>query len=305
MAHSQEQVNMKPFSILIAAILLTVPGFAQHGDHGDQAADLAAKAKLKITVPTTLGAQTTCPISGEELEDRDNFVDYEGHRMYVCCKKCKKKATALPEKVAFELYRQGVELENIQTTCPVSGEQLEDKDNFVKLYNKTIYVCCKKCIKRATADPAKYLDKMGSRTAQKKCAVKGGDIDPEANFVVQGFTVGQCCPGCEKKWAADPAAHFVKLEKENVVLEPATMICPVMPGMNGNKKFPVTLGAKRYYLCSNKAAMMFALDPDKYLPNWYKAQGIEMPMDAHDQDQDQDHSDGHEGGHDDHNRGSK
>lgn len=289
---------MKPFSILITAILLAVPAAAQHDDHGDDHGSKAGEAKHKISVPTSLGAQTTCPITGEELEDKDNYVDYEGHRMYVCCKKCKKKATANPEMVAFELYSQGVALENIQTTCPVSGEELEDKDTFVKLYNKTIYLCCKKCKKKAAADPAKYLDIMEGRTAQEKCAVKGGDLDPEANFVVAGFTVGQCCAGCEKKWKADPAAHFAMLEKDNVVLEPATMICPVMPGMNGNKKFPVTLGAKRYYLCSNKAAMMFALNPDKYLPNWYKAQGIEVKMDSHDKDED--HGGGHDDGHGEH-----
>jgi YHS domain-containing protein len=49
-----------------------------------------------------------------------------------------------------------------------------------------------------------------------------------------------------------------------------------MPKMNGNKKFPVTLGAKRYYLCGEKVAMMFATNPDKYLPGWFAAQGIEV-----------------------------
>jgi len=212
--------------------MLAVPAAAQHDDHGNHPGSESDKSKHKITVPTSLGAQTICPVSGEELEDKDNFVDYEGHRMYLCCKKCKKKASA---------------------------------------------------------DPAKYLDIMEGRTAQEKCAVKGGDLDAEASFVLEGFTVGQCCEGCEKKWEVDPASNFAKLEKDNVVLEPVTMKCPVMPGMNGNKKFPVTLGAKRYYLCSNKAAMMFVLDPAKYLPNWYKAQGIEEKMPGH--------GDGHEGGH--------
>ncbi|MFK5957065.1 MAG: hypothetical protein QM477_11540 [Planctomycetota bacterium] len=287
---------MKPFSIILSAILLATPAFAQHGEHEEHAADMAAKAKQQITVPTTLSPQTTCPISGEELEDKDNYVDYESHRIYLCCKKCKKKALANPEKAVFELYSQGVALENIQTTCPVSGEVLEDHDTFVKVYNKTIYTCCKKCAKKVKADPAKYLDIMEGRTAQEKCAVKGGDIDPEASFVIEGFSVGQCCSGCEKKWKADPAGYFAKLEKDKVVLEPASMKCPVMPSMNGSKEFPVTLGAKRYYLCSNKAAMMFVLNPDKYLPNWYKAQGIEMKMDTHKDD----HAGGHDDGHGDH-----
>lgn len=267
---------MKPFSILMTAVLLAVPAAAQHDNHdGEHGQDPAAKAQ-KITVPTTLVPQTTCPISGEDLEDKENFIDYEGHRIYVCCKKCKKKAAMKPEQVAMKMFAAGIALENKQTTCPVSGEELEDHDTFVKLYNKTIYTCCNKCKTKVAANPAKYLDLMEGRTAQTKCAVRGGDLDPEANFTVEGMTIGQCCPGCEKKWQADPATYFAKLKADNVVVEPATMICPVMPGMNGNKKFPVTLGAKRYYLCSEKAALMFVTNQKKYMPGWFAAQGIEV-----------------------------
>ncbi|MHC4380784.1 MAG: hypothetical protein ACYSU1_06820 [Planctomycetota bacterium] len=286
---------MKPISILMAAVLFAVPAVAQHDHGGEGHGQQSEETPPKMTMPTTLVAQTTCPISGEELEDKDTYVDYEGHRIYVCCKKCKKKTTADPERVAFAMYADGIALENIQTTCAVSGEELEDRDTFVKLYNKTIFTCCKKCKKKVAANPAEYLDLMDGRSAQKKCAVRGGDIDPEANFLIEGMTIGQCCPGCEKKWEADPAAYFAKLEADKVVLEPMNMTCPVMPGMDGNKRFPVTLGAKRYYLCSEKAALMFVMNQERYMPGWYAAQGFEMPATPASHDE----AEGHDGGHGD------
>lgn len=32
--------------------------------------------------------QNACPVSGEELEKKDVFVDYKGRRVYFCCDKC-------------------------------------------------------------------------------------------------------------------------------------------------------------------------------------------------------------------------
>jgi len=32
--------------------------------------------------------QTACPVSGEKLEDKSVFTDYEGRRIAFCCKKC-------------------------------------------------------------------------------------------------------------------------------------------------------------------------------------------------------------------------
>jgi len=259
---------MKTITSFLLLIATAVPAFAQ------DAPQAVSKAKA-FKLPTTLTAQTTCPISGEELEDHDTYVDYAGQRIYTCCKKCVKKVSMKPEQVAMGLYAQGIQLESVQTIDPVTGEKLANKEHFHKLYNMRIYVNDEKSVAKVAADPAKYLDVLAGRHAQTKCAVKGGDLDPEANFVIDGMTIGQCCPGCEKKWHADAAGLFSKLAKDKVVLEPASMKCPVMPGMNGSKKYPVTLGSKRYYLCSEKTAVMFAKNPDKYLPKWYAAQGIE------------------------------
>ena len=33
--------------------------------------------------------QTTCPVSGKKLEEKTAYTDYEGRRIYFCCKKCR------------------------------------------------------------------------------------------------------------------------------------------------------------------------------------------------------------------------
>ncbi len=41
--------------------------------------------------------QTNCPVSGEKLEDKTVFTDYQGRRVYFCCKQCRGKFAADPD----------------------------------------------------------------------------------------------------------------------------------------------------------------------------------------------------------------
>lgn len=213
-------------------------------------------------------AQTTCPISGEKLEDKDLFVDYEGQRVYLCCKKCVTKFNAFPDKWIATLAMAGESVENTQTTCPVSGEELDEDAISLAFGNKTIQVCCKKCASKVNADPATYFDKLEGRSAQQKCAVMGGKIIPKNSFVVNGTHVDQCCPGCEKKWRAEPAKYFTKLAKKKIVLQPASDRCPVMPKMAvKDRRYFVTMGARRFYFCSEGTRAKFLAKPEAYMKN--------------------------------------
>lgn len=224
-----------------------------------------ATPKEVMPVAKTLVAQTVCPISGEELEDRDAYVDYEGHRIYACCKKCVKKVAKKPEQIALAMYQEGIALENIQTVCAVSGEELEDRDSFVKVYNKTIYTCCKKCAKKVKADPSKYLDIMQDRKVQNACAFSGEELDAEEAFVLEGFQAGACCPKCVSKAKAEPATFFSKLEEKNMVVEHASTECLVMPGKPVNRSHFATLGSKRYFFCCEPCTMKFMQVSEKIL----------------------------------------
>jgi YHS domain-containing protein len=259
---------------LIPLLFLTFgQGFAQETEapapaaHEDCSAGCAdcVEATDAPALPTTFVPQTVCAISGEELEDRDSYFDYEGHRIYTCCKKCAKKVSKKPEQIALAMYAKGIALENLQTTCVVSGEELEDRDSFVKVYNKTIYTCCKKCKKKVAANPSKYLDVMAGRKIQDACAYSGMGLDPEVSFIVTGMSAGACCPKCVGKAKADPAAFFAKLEENNMVVENAATECAVMPGKPVSRQHFVTLGSKRYFFCCAPCSVMFAKSPEKFL----------------------------------------
>lgn len=197
--------------------------------------------------------QTICPVSQEALDgERGHFVDYEGQRIYVCCKKCVKKAQANPELMLANLAKQGMAAESIHANCPVSGEKLEDREHVVWVGNKSLAVCCKKCARKLAGNPAAYLDKLEGRGKQKLCPISGEKIDPAVKVEVDGYRVGACCKRCAAKIEADPAAAFAKLAAQKVVLEPIAKTCTLNPKEKRDLTQFVTIGAKRSYFCCTK-----------------------------------------------------
>lgn len=47
--------------------------------------------------------QTACPVSGETLEGKTVFTDFEGRRVYFCCNKCKSMFTKNEQKYLKKL----------------------------------------------------------------------------------------------------------------------------------------------------------------------------------------------------------
>ena len=115
--------------------------------------------------------QTMCPVSGEPI-DTSVHVDYQGQRIHFCCPKCPPAFRKDPETYFAKFEKEGVQLENIQTTCPVSGEKLGEGDMgepvTISYKGRTVKFCCNRCVKKFEADPAKYLAKLpGEQPATK------------------------------------------------------------------------------------------------------------------------------------------
>ena len=47
----------------------------------------------------------------------------------------------------------------VQTTCPVMGGEI-DKNIYIDIKGKRIYVCCKGCLPAVKKDPAKFIAKL-------------------------------------------------------------------------------------------------------------------------------------------------
>ena len=55
-------------------------------------------------------SQTTCPVLAGNL-DRNVYVDYQGKRIYFCCKGCDEEFKKDPAKYMKKLQEEGVTLE--------------------------------------------------------------------------------------------------------------------------------------------------------------------------------------------------
>ena len=136
-----------------------------------------------------------------------------------------------------------------QKVCPVMDEPLGSMGNPIKVMvgDKPIFLCCRGCIKKIEAEPAKYLAMVygGGSTgsvpagteavragvfkvtaedqafiaAQKKCPVMdeplnamGGPFKVHAN----GKAIYICCPGCAKRIAAEPDKYLAILASQGV-----------------------------------------------------------------------------------------
>jgi YHS domain-containing protein len=150
---------------LVTSLLLALPSFAQDTAK-KQPAPTPSKKQDK---PKELKPQTVCPVMGGKI-DSAYYTDIQGQRVYHCCPMCSKKLKADPDKYFKKAAEQGVLFENIQTTCPVSGEKLEDKSVYTDYEGRRIYFCCKKCRGTFAKDPAKYLEKLDAPAKAEKAA---------------------------------------------------------------------------------------------------------------------------------------
>lgn len=105
-----------------------------------------------------LQPQTRCPVMDGKI-DKSLFVEYDGKRIYVCCKECIETVKKDPAKYIRELESKGVTLEKAQTTCPVLGGKI-DKKAYADYNGKRVYFCCAGCIEQFKSDPEKYIKKL-------------------------------------------------------------------------------------------------------------------------------------------------
>jgi YHS domain-containing protein len=126
----------------------------------DNSKELESEAPAeKIAEPKELTAQTHCPVMGGKI-DSTIYTDIQGQRVYHCCPMCSPKLKADLDKYFKKAAEQGILFENIQITCPVSGEKLEEKSVYTDYEGRRVYFCCKKCRGTFNENPTKYLSRL-------------------------------------------------------------------------------------------------------------------------------------------------
>ncbi len=142
------RTTMRALCLLLVAGGLSTSGFA---------ADSTMPAKP--AAPPALHKQTVCPVMGKSI-DSSVYTDIQGQRVYFCCKGCEAKLKADPDKYFKQAAAEGVLFQNVQTTCPVSGEALADKSVYSDYEGRRVYFCCKTCQRKFADKPQEYLKKL-------------------------------------------------------------------------------------------------------------------------------------------------
>ena len=83
-------------------------------------------AKLEAEGVTLAKVQTTCPVMGGKI-DKQQYVDHDGKRIYVCCAGCIGKIKAEPAKYIAKLEQAGVVLAAAAEPVKHDGENDDHK----------------------------------------------------------------------------------------------------------------------------------------------------------------------------------
>ncbi len=145
-----------------------------------------------------------------------------------------------------------------------------------------VYFCCKGCIEKYTADPAKYAAKVQKQRealakldkVQVRCPVSGEPVDRKVSIEHGGRQVFFCCPDCIGKYEKEPAKYAAALANSYSYQTK----CPVMGGKINPKSFTVLPTGETIYYCCDGCDAKLKADPAKYNANLL-AQGIKIDWD--------------------------
>ena len=163
--------------VAVAARLAGVPGAGPEGVTLRRTAVIADPAALAVGTPVRatdadaalIAAQKSCPVMDEPLGSMGApwKVPVGDRAVFVCCKGCIKRVQAEPAKYVALLppppATRATEVDAAaiaaQKLCPVMDEPLGSMGVpwKVPVAGGSVFVCCKGCIKRVRAEPAKYL----------------------------------------------------------------------------------------------------------------------------------------------------
>lgn len=232
---------------LILLLALSVSAFA-HDKHQHKAAGKSAKGKVEFIGKGD--GVTTCPVTGEEIHNKDQKLMLYGRAVYFCCAGCMADAKKNPAAYVKPTHKaQLLAIKNAPKaeghhgdhhgqdaakddgkflgkgdgieTCPVTGEPV-NKNLKGEVNGQEFYVCCEGCIETVKKNPSAYLKPAGgAKTAFlgkgdgiETCPVTGEPVNKSMKGEVNGQTFYVCCEGCIDTVKKNPAAYLKAANKK-------------------------------------------------------------------------------------------
>lgn len=232
-------------------------------------------ASEEQVVAASVARQKICPVSGKPLGSMGQpvAVDINGKTVFACCSGCVDAIQANPHKYASgrppvlvsTATAEDQALIARQINCPVMDEPLGSMGTPVKALvgDKPVFLCCKGCIKKLEAEPAKYVSMVHREANQAAVSSPGSTSFNPQSVPAAGEQVR---PGVFKVTPAEKP--FIAAQKT----------CPVMdePLDSMGGPYRVHADGKAIYICCPGCAKKIADAPGKYL-EILAQKGIQAP----------------------------
>lgn len=205
-----KQIRIYSFALILVSAL-SLAAFAQT----KPAAKPAGKAPAQAVKFLGKGdGIKTCPVTGEEIGNKDNHAAFFGREVYFCCPDCLATAQKNPEAyvkkteaaqiaavknlpkskghdeegehanhgaMAKDQHADHAEVKFIGKgdgieTCPVTGETV-NKNLKGEALGRTFYVCCEGCLETVKKNPAAYLKPAASASPATAFLGKGDGVE--------------------------------------------------------------------------------------------------------------------------------
>ena len=113
-----------------------------------------------------------CPMMPRKRGKARFAVTFQGHKLLLCCKKCKRNFKKQPRKwLTLGLNKDLVDLKN--ANCLVMSGKQTKADQFVIFEGHLVGTCCPKCVDMINKDPAKFAKTLKPKGKKDKSAPKG------------------------------------------------------------------------------------------------------------------------------------
>ena len=157
---------MKKLTIAMIALAMMAGFVMAHGDHPSSSETAKVATKVKH--------QTICPVMGNKI-NKKLYVDYNGKRLYVCCRGCIRAVKKNPEKWFKKAEATGVTLDRTpvkkgtkaKDTSSATTQQMQKCSGCGMQMNSDAEMC-KKCA-MMKGNSGRGMKMGGAKSGCKNC----------------------------------------------------------------------------------------------------------------------------------------
>lgn len=201
------------------------PGADKPAEKTDKKEDGAKEDRAIVNAQRWSYPLTTCPISGEKLDEKSVSFVVNGHLVRTCCDDCKAKIVKDPAETIKKIDAAVIAAQKPNyplTTCAATDAKLDDKafdyvvgTRLVRLANREAIAAFERDPKAAMAKvDAAYIKAQTATYPLKKCPVSGEELGKMGEPVdkLYGTTLVRfCCSSCVKGFEKDADKYMKEL----------------------------------------------------------------------------------------------